>query len=166
MALEQQSHRALSPLKRGRTAMLSLQAVDAEFVGLGCDWPKILKALYEKRLVSWEDVQHTEFLWHFGRLINNTDMHLGNLSLSVRGDGFELLPIYDMCSMGFAPKGGSEVSAYRFAPTEIQAVTLEQEAVAAVKNSVRDFWSRVVKDERISAEFRAYLEREKPFILK
>jgi len=81
--------------------MLSLQAVDAEFVGLSCDWPKILKALYEKRLVSWEDVQHSEFVWHFGHLINNTDMHLGNLSLSVRGDGFESLPIYDMCSMGW-----------------------------------------------------------------
>jgi len=62
--------------------------------------------------------------------------------------------------------GGAEVSAYRFAPTEIQAVTLEQEAVAAVKNSVRDFWHRVVEDERISAEFREYIEREKPFILK
>jgi len=45
-------------------------------------------------------------------------------------------------------------------------VTLEQEAVAAVKNSVRDFWHRVVEDERISAEFREYIEREKPFILK
>ncbi|MFO7885191.1 MAG: hypothetical protein R6U68_10240, partial [Desulfobacteraceae bacterium] len=57
----------------------------------------------------------TRELQYFGRLINNTDMHSGNLSLSMNGDKFHLLPVYDMCSMGFAPKSG-EVLPFEFEP--------------------------------------------------
>lgn len=65
--------------------------------------------LLKKNLVSSEDSLHAEFLWWFGRLINNSDMYLGNLSLSINKDIFRLLPIYDMCSMGFVPKTSGEV---------------------------------------------------------
>ncbi|MDQ7015788.1 MAG: hypothetical protein Q9N68_05355 [Gammaproteobacteria bacterium] len=123
------SNNALWVAEQGRTAMISLRAVDAEFVGSGSDWPKILQALHEMQLVSWEDVCHTDFLWNFGRLINNTDMHLGNLSLGIKGKGFKLLPIYDMCSMGFAPKSGSELSPYRFSPPEISALNLDNKTM-------------------------------------
>lgn len=148
----------------GRMSMISLQAVDAEFTGLGSDWPKVLSALYKKNLVSWEHVYDTEFLWLFGRLINNTDMHLGNLSLGVEGNVFRLLPIYDMCSMGFAPKSGGEVLPYHFTPPNIESIKLNisPKSLEDVKDMARDFWQRVTNDPRISDEFRTFLDKGNP----
>ena len=100
----------------GRRSMVSLQAVDAEFTGIGTNWPQVAHALFKKKLMSEQDALNAEALWQFGRLINNTDMHLGNLSLSLEGEVFRLLPLYDMCSMGFAPKSGGEVQPFVFVP--------------------------------------------------
>ena len=146
----------------GRMPMLSLQSIDAEFAGLGSDWPRVLDALLRKNLVSWQHVFDAECLWWFGRLINNTDMHLGNLSFSIEGGVFRLLPVYDMCSMGFAPKSGGEVLPYRFAPPEYKGVNLGPDAIAGIQNMARNFWARVAVDTRISDEFKEFLGRGNP----
>jgi hypothetical protein len=75
------------------------------FIGSGNDWPFVMRALEIKKLLSRQHAYDAEYIWGFGRLINNTDMHLGNLSLAIEGSVFRLLPVYDMCSMGFAPQG-------------------------------------------------------------
>ena len=77
----------------GRMSMISLQSIDAEFTGLGSSWPQVMDALLKKKLVGWQHVFDAEYLWCFGRLINNTDMHLGNLSLAIEGSMFRLLPL-------------------------------------------------------------------------
>jgi len=146
----------------GRMPMISLQSIDAEFIGLGSSWPQVLNALYQKKLVSWEHVYDTEFLWNFGRLIHNTDMHLGNLSFGIEGDVFRLLPVYDMCSMGFAPKSGGEVLPYQFSSPDIRHLNLPEEALTLVKSTARDFWDRVAQDDRISGEFREFLSNGNP----
>jgi len=142
--------------EHGRMSMLSLQAVDAEFAGLGSNWPQVMNALYKEKLISWQHVYDAELLWYFGRLINNTDMHLGNLSLAIDGSVFRLLPIYDMCSMGFAPKGG-DVMPYSFTPPEIKPLNLGHDAILIAKEMAQDCWDSVAKDERISDEFRAFI---------
>jgi len=149
----------------GRMSMTSLQSIDAEFTGIGSGWPMVLDALLEKELVSWQHVFDAEILWCFGRLINNTDMHLGNLSLAIEENVFRLLPLYDMCSMGFAPKGGGEISPYKFAPLEPKRVNLSEKPIGLIKAMAHDFWERVAKDERISDEFKKYLERGNPIDL-
>ena len=147
----------------GRMSMISLQFIDAEFTGLGTGWPQVLDALHKKDLVSWQHVFDAESLWCFGCLINNTDMHLGNLSLAIEGSVFKLLPIYDMCSMGFAPKSGGEVPPYRFVPSEPRLINLNNaDCLPGIKNMARDFWQRVSNDTRISDEFKAYLSRGNP----
>ncbi len=148
----------------GRMPMVSLQSVDAEFTGLGSDWPRVMYALHRKRLVSWQHMFDAESLWHFGRLINNTDMHLGNLSLAIDGSVFRILPIYDMCSMGFAPKSG-DVLPYNFTPQSITGINLSGEALDTIVEMARAFWDRVANDERISDEFREYFERGNPIDL-
>jgi len=145
----------------GRMPMLSLQSVDAEFTGLGIGWPQVMNALLKEKLISGSHVYDAEFLWSFGRLINNTDMHLGNLSLGIEGSVFRLLPVYDMCSMGFAPKS-SEVLPYDFTPPELKGLNLEDASLSQVKKMAHDFWKRVTKDERISDDFRAFLEHGNP----
>ncbi len=146
----------------GRESMLSLQSIDAEFVGLGSNWPQVLNALYQKKLISRKDVFNAELLWHFGQLINNTDMHLGNLSLAIGTNGFTLLPIYDMCSMGFAPKNGGEVPPYSFIPVEHGRINIDDDDYNCVKNMANNYWKRIADDQRISDEFNIFLDQCNP----
>ncbi|MDX8387287.1 MAG: type II toxin-antitoxin system HipA family toxin YjjJ [Ghiorsea sp.] len=145
----------------GRMPMLSLQSVDAEFTGLGSGWPKVMRALQQEKLVSGVHSYDARYLWAFGRLINNTDMHLGNLSLGIDGDVFRLLPVYDMCSMGFSPRAG-EVLPYSFTPPDITGAGLPEASIKLVKRMAHDFWNRVANDERISGEFKDFLSHENP----
>jgi hypothetical protein len=82
------------------------------------------KAIFSLRVFD------TEVLWLFGKLIYNTDMHLGNLTMGIAGNIFKLLPVYDMCSMGFAPKS-REVPLYRFTPKPIPRVSLVRRTSAS-----------------------------------
>ncbi len=146
----------------GRLPLISLQAVDNEFTGIGSHWPTVMRALERLRLVSKQDVYNAESLWCFGRFINNTDMHLGNLSLSFDGDVFRILPVYDMCSMGFAPKSG-EVPPIAFsAPDTCSNVELSAKTLAAVKGMAYEFWNAVTTDPRISAKFKEFLGHGNP----
>jgi hypothetical protein len=141
----------------GRMSMISLASIDAEFVGLGSDWPHVLKSLVEKGLITAEDAFDAECIWCFGKLTNNTDMHLGNLSFAIDGNIFRLHPAYDMCSMGFAPKSGGEVRPYFFEPKHPKRTLISAEAYIAAFNAALDFWDSVARDERISDEFRKFL---------
>lgn len=145
----------------GRMSMISLQSVDAEFTGLGSNWPQVMEALLAKGLVSGQHVFDAEYLWCFGRLINNTDMHLGNLSLRIDGGVFRLLPVYDMCSMGFFPKGG-EVAPYSFDPPDLTGAGLDVDTLISVRVMAHRFWEGLKGDERISDEFREFLGRGNP----
>jgi len=149
----------------GRMSMVSLQSIDAEFVGLGSNWPQVIDALYHRELISWQHVFDAEFLWCFGNLINNTDMHLGNLSLAIEGNVFRLLPLYDMCSMGFAPKSGGEVLPYSFVPMEPKRINISEDNYNLTKNMAHDFWKRVADDTRISDEFKKFLDKGNPIDL-
>lgn len=148
----------------GRMPMLSLQSVDAEFTGLGSSWPQVMNELHKKKLISTQHFFDAEILWYFGRLINNTDMHLGNLSLSIDGSIFRLLPVYDMCSMGFAPKSG-EVLPYNFSVPEILETHIIEKARLHVEQMAHYFWQQVANDERISDELKKFLNRGNPIDL-
>ena len=96
----------------GRSTMLSLDVIDREFAGIGSGWPQVMEELFRRELIDRQALENTNILNQFGKLINNNDMHLGNLSLSIQNNKFCLLPAYDMCSMGFAP-GSGEVLPFR-----------------------------------------------------
>jgi len=100
--------RAEPPHALGRRALISLAALDAEFVGDGRSaWPVIAGQLAANGHISPEAAENAARLWAFGTLIGNTDMHNGNLSfVSEHGRPYELSPAYDMSPMGFAPRSG------------------------------------------------------------
>ena len=142
----------------GRLSMLSLQTIDAEFTGLRSHWPTVMQALAKIHLVRPQHVLDALVLWGFGRLINNTDMHLGNLSLAIDGDIFRLLPVYDMCAMGFAPRSG-EVLPFTFTTPDIgEKEGISEEILAVATDMANSFWKALAKDPRISAEFRQFLQ--------
>jgi len=149
--------------EQGRRSMLSLRSIDNEFTGIGHGWPRILGALFKRDLVPWQAVVDTEIFWHFGKLINNIDMHPGNLSFAMENDGFRLLPVYDMCAMGFAPKSGGEAPPFIFNPMAPNFIHLTSEThLDGIKKMAYDFWERVEKDERLSFEFRCFLKKNTP----
>lgn len=89
----------------GRRGLISLAALDAEFVGRGGPWPEITTALAAAGHIRREAADRAHLLWAFGHLIGNTDMHGGNLSfISDPGRPYAIAPAYDMTPMAFAPR--------------------------------------------------------------
>ena len=113
----------------GRKAVVSLAALDAEFVGAAHQpWPVVTQRLAALGAVTPEAAETTEVLWAFGALIGNTDMHAGNLSwVSEHGRPYSIAPAYDMTPMAFAPSSSGKL------PDTVLAITLH----ASVRN---DHW--------------------------
>ncbi len=141
----------------GRSSMISLQMVAAEYADSISSWPWVMQELLERQLVDPEDVVTAQTYWLFGRLINNTDMHLGNLSLAMKDGIFSLLPLYDMCSMGFAPKASGEVLPFVFKIPDLEGTGISQELIRLARDMAHEFWNNLAEDNRISDSFREYL---------
>lgn len=92
----------------GRRALISLAALDAEFVGAGPGgWPSIVSRLAADGHIRPGAARQAALLWAFGTLIGNTDLHNGNLSfVTEHGRPYDLAPAYDMTPMAFAPRSG------------------------------------------------------------
>lgn len=94
----------------GRRGLISLAALDAEFVGAGPaenNWPRLADRLVQGRHVTGDASDTAKLLWAYGTLIGNTDMHNGNLTfVTETGRPYRLAPAYDMTPMAFAPRSG------------------------------------------------------------
>ena len=142
----------------GRLPLISLAVLDAAFIGSGNgDWPALVEKLVSLSRVPKALVQETLVLWWFGRLIGNSDMHLGNLSFQlIKREGQSvsvcLSPAYDMLPMLYAPLSGGEVPLRQFTA----ALPLPQQALAwrIAYEAASSFWKVVSQDERISLSFR------------
>jgi hypothetical protein len=88
----------------GRCGVISLKALDMEFVGSRDQrWPVIARQLVEQGIVATRSLDTIERLFCFGRLIANSDMHSGNLSFFDNGNmPFVLTPAYDQLPMAYA----------------------------------------------------------------
>jgi hypothetical protein len=64
--------------------------------------------------------------------------------------------------MGFAPKSGGEVPAYRFVPTKPKVVNLTDSTIDSIKRMAHDFWKRVANDKRISDDFKEFFGQGNP----
>jgi len=96
----------------GRRALISLAALDAEFVGMGTGgWPSVARRLATNGQIRPEAADGADLLWAFGTLIGNADMHNGNLSfVSEHGRPYDIAPAYDMTPMAFRPRSGGGLS--------------------------------------------------------
>ena len=93
---------------QGRRALVSLAALDGEFVGqAAAPWPVITAQLARLGVITPEAHAGAALLFAFGTLIGNTDMHAGNVSfVSDSGPPYALSPAYDMLPMAFSPTSG------------------------------------------------------------
>jgi hypothetical protein len=136
----------------GRRGVISLEALDAEFVGKGTTWSDIARALGEQRRLDPSAVHEVEWREQFGAWIGNTDMHPGNLSVfteALRPVG--VAPVYDMLPMHYAPRQGNLVAR----PLALTKPHLRvAEAWADAGRVARAFWGALARHPLLSHTFR------------
>ena len=137
--------------EKGRVPMISLLAIDAEFVGLVQSWSKVARQMQQQKLISSEDERVCNWNEQYGHWIGNTDMHLGNLSMTVTERGFKLLPAYDMLPMIYAPVRGEIVKRNFILPVRPMQ---HADLWLAAGEVALGFWEGVTADERVSKDFR------------
>jgi hypothetical protein len=137
----------------GRLGVLTLYALDAEFVGGFRSWSESAHRLLELGHIDLETCRQITWAETFGRLIANDDMHFANLALFSEGTRVRgLAPLYDMTPALYAATEGN-VTTPSFeprAPTANEASVWDSASRAAL-----DFWGLMARDARISEELRA-----------
>jgi len=139
--------------QHGRKPMISLLMVHAEFVGSSGNWIDACEPLVKQKRLNHADFQQVLWLHHFGQWIGNSDMHLGNLSLTPSADGFTLLPAYDMLPMRYAPSAQGEIPERGYEVPLMRAghhQVWKDSGVAAI-----EFWRQVEGESLISEDFKA-----------
>ncbi len=136
----------------GRRAIVSLEAVQSEFVSAGSTWPQTVEKLVTAGIVDAAAKEQVEKIWAFGRLIANSDMHAGNLSFYYSDFPLSLAPVYDMLPMAFAP---SRAGMMRNEPWETGIdSSLPRPVWECVLPLAEQFWDSVMRDGRIGEGFR------------
>ena len=137
----------------GRSPLISLETVNAALLGQDShDWPRLADGLVAMGLLDTEDAARIHGLWWYGRLIANTDMHLGNLSFRPVAGRLRPAPIYDMLPMRHAPLRGGELPAPEWTPP--LPLPRERDTWLTASQVALTFWERVAADVRIGAGFR------------
>ncbi len=138
----------------GRRHVVPLDAVHDAFVPVSRrHWGATCEALARQRRLPPEAPAQAEALLYFGRLIANTDMHFGNLSLRVaRSDlaagRFTLAPVYDMLPMRWRPDAATGLADYAAFEPDPLALASPARAPALV------FWQRLQAHTAVSPELR------------
>ncbi len=136
----------------GRRGVVSLRALDLEFVGQLTSWSGTAEALLRQKKIDHATYESIVWLDVFARLIGNSDCHHGNLSFFCTGEKIcGLTPVYDMLPMLYAPQQNQLVArTFDPAPPKLFELPVWSDAVAAA----REFWARVQSHAQISREFK------------
>lgn len=139
-------------LSLGRRGILSLTALDLQFVGQMKSWTDTCEKLFEQGKIDDEILRQISWLQAFGRLMGNTDMHLGNISFFVTGGKITALaPVYDMLPMMYMPIHG-HMTEKKFSPSHPRS--REFSIWDDVCEAARQYWSMVSAHPKISESFR------------
>ena len=133
----------------GRRGVVSLKALDLEFVGSRDQrWPVIARQLAEQNVIVSSALSTIQLLFCFGRLIANSDMHSGNLSFFDDDQmPFALAPAYDQLPMAYASdkQGISRITVDSDLPDSawVEAFPLAQR-----------FWQTLIEQPLLNESFR------------
>lgn len=136
----------------GRRGIVSLEAVQGEFIAGPQNWPAAALRLKAQNVIDEAGLQRIQRIWAFGRLIANSDMHAGNLSFFVADFPLEVAPVYDMLPMAFAPGSSGNMREEAITP-QIDPV-IPQAVWAEMLLTAKTFWRQVSQHEQISENFR------------
>lgn len=142
----------------GRRGVLALGDLDAEFLGSKTrDWPSLAESLVQKKILPAELLLPIRFLWAFGRLIANSDMHAWNLAFFTESLApAALTPTYDMSPMLYSPRQG-HVTTPDFPPPMPHPA--DGPIWDAATQAASFFWELVTQSPLISRDFQAIARR-------
>lgn len=143
---------------RGRRAVLSLAALNNEYLGTPGTWTQAAMLLERPPfLLPPEDAAHVRWLDVFGQLVGNTDRHFGNLGFLVARDGaLRLAPAYDMLPMILAP------AVDVVAPRDFEPAAPGGDTVDVWRDAARwaeTYWREVASTDELEAEVGSFAER-------
>lgn len=133
---------------KGRRGVISLAAIEAHYIGKKQNWALTADSLHKLGMIDDSTRQKIHFLYAFGLLIGNNDMHLANLSFYF--DGFKvesLAPLYDMLPMILMPKQGELPQPKWQAPPLLD---VEPSIAVQAKELAKHFIKRVFENYLIS----------------
>jgi HipA-like C-terminal domain len=146
--------------QNGKRHIVPLAPIHKTFVGGSRqNWAASCDKLAELGHLPYQDAQTVHVLLYFGRLIGNTDMHFGNLSLAVNdmarlaNPKFSLAPCYDMLTMAYKPSEFKDELGYtqlEVPRKPLGADVAWQQALAMAK----EFWETLGNTEAVSANLR------------
>ena len=142
--------------RHGRLHVVPLRAAHEAFVpGAMQHWAASCEGLVRQGRLPPEAGRQAAALRHFGRLIGNTDMHFGNLSLRVARDDlargrFTLAPLYDMLPMRWRPDPHADGE---IGPTPFEPEPLDLQSAA--RPLAQQYWERVAEHAEIGKPTRA-----------
>ncbi|MBP9062134.1 MAG: type II toxin-antitoxin system HipA family toxin YjjJ [Rhodoferax sp.] len=141
----------------GRSPLCSLATLEAAILDESSDdWVTLGQAMVRQGWLEGKAVHTLRLLTMFGRLIQNTDMHKGNLSFQPE-PVLQLAPVYDMLPMAYAPLGGGELPQVSYSPS--LPMPQDQQAWLAASQAASAFWLKGAEDARISPQFRGICDR-------
>ncbi len=140
--------------RHGRRHVVPLWAVHEAFVpGPPRHWAATCDVLEARRRLPVGSAARVLALQQFGRLIGNTDMHFGNLSLwvdreQIMGGRFRVAPVYDMLPMRWRPDVSTgEMGLLPFEPDA-------GDVASAARKLASIYWGQVEASAAISRGFR------------
>jgi hypothetical protein len=138
----------------GRRGMISLGTLEDAFLAQpSADWSAAAAMLEEEGWISAAEARSLRWLWCFGDLIANTDMHRANASFWFGDERpYVLTPFYDMLPMLYAPGSQGDLSERTFSPRPPIAAVMDVWPNAAAAAAA--FWERAAADEGLSNSFR------------
>lgn len=139
----------------GRRGIISLGSLEDAFLAQpSADWSAAASMLEGEGWISAAEARSLRWIWCFGDLIANTDMHRANASFWF-GDQrpFTLAPSYDMLPMLYAPGSQGDLSERAFSPRPPLASVIDVWPDAATAAAV--FWERAAADTGLTPSFRA-----------
>ena len=148
----------------GRRGLLTLGALEDAFLERGSsDWAQAAALLEEARWITGAEGRALRWIWCFGDLIANSDMHRANASFWFGDDlPYRLTPFYDMLPMLYAPGAQGELGERSFVPRPPLAGVAEVWSEAA--SAALEFWDRVGAETRMTEAFRAIASRNREVV--
>lgn len=138
----------------GRSPVCSLFSLNAALLGdSSTDWSRLAARLHMDNRLSAQTLEQVRRIGWFGKLIGNTDMHLGNLSFRP-GPELTLAPGYDMLPMFYAPLAGGEVPEREFGVQPPLPLPPQKTDWHLACEAALQFWRQAEQDARISSDFR------------
>jgi hypothetical protein len=139
----------------GRRGVLSLGSIEDAFLERSsASWTAAAAALEQAQWVTRHDAHTLRWVWCFGDLIANSDMHRANAAFWFTDAlPYRLAPFYDMLPMLYAPGAQGDLSERTFAPRPPLAGVADVWSDAA--SAALEFWGRASTGTLISEPFRA-----------